>query len=90
MSEVLLQLKDVTVRFGNRFHPFTAVNRVSFDIHRGETFGLVGESGSGKTPLAARSSASIPPTRAKSSTMARRSTATSIRRSIRPSRARSR
>ena len=26
MSEVLLQLKDVTVRFGNRFHPFTAVN----------------------------------------------------------------
>ena len=51
MSEVLLQLKDVTVRFGNRFHPFTAVNRVSFDIHRGETFGLVGESGSGKTTI---------------------------------------
>ena len=28
-----------------------AVDRVSFDIHRGETFGLVGESGSGKTTV---------------------------------------
>ena len=39
------------MRFGRRRKPFTAVDDVSFDIYRGETFGLVGESGSGKTTI---------------------------------------
>lgn len=47
----LLQVKNLTVTFGSKRRPFTAVDNVSFDIYRGETFGLVGESGSGKTTI---------------------------------------
>ena len=47
----LIEIKDLTVKFGSRRKPFTAVDKVSFDIYQGETFGLVGESGSGKTTI---------------------------------------
>ena len=47
----LIEIKDLTVQFGSRRRPFTAVDHVSFDIYQGETFGLVGESGSGKTTI---------------------------------------
>ncbi len=47
----LCSLRDVSVTFGRGKNRFTAVNKVSFDIMRGETFGLVGESGSGKTTI---------------------------------------
>ena len=49
--EKLIEVKDLTVQFGPKRKPFTAVNKVSFDIYKGETFGLVGESGSGKTTI---------------------------------------
>lgn len=49
--EVLLSLQDVEVTFGSGKNKFVAVDGVSFDIYKGETFGLVGESGSGKTSL---------------------------------------
>ena len=49
--EVLLHVEDLKVTFGNRRNLFTAVGCVSFDIYKGETFGLVGESGSGKTTI---------------------------------------
>ena len=47
----MLEIQNLTVQFGSRLHPFTAVDHVSFDIYQGETFGLVGESGSGKTTI---------------------------------------
>ena len=50
-KKVLVDVKDVTVQFGSARHPFTAVNNVSLQIYKVETFGLVGESGSGKTTI---------------------------------------
>ena len=47
----LIEVENLTVRFGSRRKPFTAVDNVSFHIYQGETFGLVGESGSGKTTI---------------------------------------
>lgn len=49
MSEPILATRDLVVRFktGRRF--LTAVDHVSLEVGRKETFGLVGESGSGKT-----------------------------------------
>jgi ABC-2 type transport system ATP-binding protein len=45
--EPAITIDRASIRFGT----FTAVNEVSFDVGRGEVFGLLGPNGSGKTTL---------------------------------------
>ena len=48
-SEQLLSVKDLSVAFTQGGKTNLALDRVSFDINKGETVALVGESGSGKS-----------------------------------------
>ncbi|MGR9170032.1 ABC transporter ATP-binding protein [Rhizobium sp. KDH_Rht_773_N] len=49
MSETLLSVRDLSVAFHQGGETALAVDRISFDIARGEVVALVGESGSGKS-----------------------------------------
>ena len=48
-NEILLKVENLCQYFKMGKSELKAVDNVSFDIHRGEVFGLVGESGCGKT-----------------------------------------
>lgn len=55
----ILEVKEVTRAFGG----LIAVNRVSFDVNRGEIMAIIGPNGSGKTTLFNLISGFLPPTR---------------------------
>ena len=52
MSEKLLEIKDLRVRYVVGKEVSEAVNGISISIGKGETLGLVGETGAGKTTTA--------------------------------------
>lgn len=45
MSKKVIEVNNLTKKFGN----FTAVDRISFDVKKGEIFGFLGANGAGKT-----------------------------------------
>ena len=49
MKSLLLDIKDLEVKFSSGKEEFVAVNNISFSLHKGETISVVGESGSGKS-----------------------------------------
>ncbi|HLR64811.1 MAG TPA: oligopeptide/dipeptide ABC transporter ATP-binding protein [Pseudogracilibacillus sp.] len=52
MSEVVLQVNNLSKHFDvGRNETLQAVNDVTFDVRKGEVFGLVGESGCGKSTI---------------------------------------
>ena len=53
MSEAILEVKNLQVQFQvSRTRTLTAIQDVSFTVHKGETLGIVGESGCGKSVTA--------------------------------------
>ena len=49
--ETLLEVNHLDITYGSGKKAYHAVQDASFNIYKGETFGLVGESGSGKTTI---------------------------------------
>jgi D-methionine transport system ATP-binding protein len=50
-QENIISFKNISVTFPSKKKDITAVKDVSFDIRRGEVFGIVGTSGAGKSTL---------------------------------------
>ncbi len=47
MSQPILTIQDVTMRFGG----VTAIDKLSFSVQKGEIYGLIGPNGAGKTTI---------------------------------------
>ncbi len=48
-QKIILDIKNLTIKFKTPYGIVIAVNDISFDLNKGQTLGILGESGSGKT-----------------------------------------
>ncbi|MDE7357362.1 MAG: ATP-binding cassette domain-containing protein, partial [Bacteroidales bacterium] len=51
MSDYSVSARNLSKKFGHGHHAVQAVDGVSFDVKKGELFGLIGPDGAGKTTL---------------------------------------
>jgi peptide/nickel transport system ATP-binding protein len=61
VNDVLLSIRDLKTHFPSSKGPIRAVDGISFDVRRGETFALLGESGCGKSMTALSIMQLLPP-----------------------------
>lgn len=61
-AKPILQVKNLSIRFPNRYGDIPLVDNISFTVNEGETMGLVGESGCGKSISAFSIMGLLPPT----------------------------
>ncbi len=61
-GDVILTVRDLSVQFWVGDEWFTAVDKLSYDLHAGEVLAIVGESGSGKTQSSMSLLGLLPPT----------------------------
>jgi peptide/nickel transport system ATP-binding protein len=61
VNDVLLSIRDLKTHFPSSKGPIRAVDGISFEVRRGETFALLGESGCGKSMTALSIMQLLPP-----------------------------
>ena len=60
--ESIIQVRDLTKAFKSRKAKITAVDHISFDVNKGEIFGMIGPNGAGKSTTFAMMTTLIKPT----------------------------
>ena len=61
MGKTIISVQNLCVSYITKDSPVEAVKNISFDIKKGEVFGLVGESGSGKSTVVQALLRTLPP-----------------------------